>query len=37
MIGQVKRFFYGGTETSRGYVGGVAVGYAYLIFDLQGA
>jgi hypothetical protein len=41
MIGQVKRFFTlqsgGFVETSREYEGGVAVGYAYLIFDLQGA
>jgi len=37
MIGQMKRFLSSGTETSRSSVGGVAVGYAYLIFDLQGA
>jgi len=37
MVGQMKRFLSGGTETSRSSQGGVAVGYAYLIFDLQGA
>lgn len=41
MVGQVKKFFSltgsGFQETSRTTQGGVAVGYAYLIFDLQGA
>jgi hypothetical protein len=37
MVGQMKRFLSSGSETSRGTQGGVAVGYAYLIFDLQGA
>ena len=37
MIGQLKRNLSSGSETGRSYQGGVAVGYAYLIFDLQGA
>tara|TARA_S200002703_G_scaffold159046_1_gene171248 strand:+ start:281 stop:865 length:585 start_codon:yes stop_codon:yes gene_type:complete len=41
MVGQVQKFFsMGGSgfqETSRFTQGGVGVGYAYLIFDLQGA
>ena len=37
MVGQMKRFLSSGTETYRAYEGGVAIGYAYLIFDLQGA
>jgi len=41
MVGQMKRTFSlqsgGFAETSRFTQGGVAVGYAYLIFDLQGA
>ena len=37
MVGQVKKFVSSGSETSRLTQGGVAVGYAYLIFDLQGA
>jgi len=37
MVGQMKRLYDSTGETSRAYSGGVAVGYAYLIFDLQGA
>lgn len=36
-IGQLKIGYDASGETSRAYSGGVAVGYAYLIFDLQGA
>ena len=36
-IGQLKIGYDANGETSRAYSGGVAVGYAYLIFDLQGA
>lgn len=36
-IGQLKKILSSGTETSRAYSGGVGIGYAYLIFDLQGA
>ena len=36
-IGQMKRFVISGNETSRASQGGVAIGYAYLIFDLDGA
>ena len=37
MVGQMKRFLSSGSETSRTSQGGVEVGYAYLIFDTQGA
>ena len=36
-VGQLKRIVSSGSETSRVYSGGVAIGYAYLIFDIQGA
>ena len=36
-IGQLKIGSDSSGETSRDYRGGVAIGYAYLIFDIQGA